>query len=136
MRLLCDGLDVGEVAVAATFSARLRGLLGERPVQRCLLLEPCGSIHTLGMAEPLEVAFCTADLEVIEVRTVPPWRPLVAVRGTRSVLEAAAGVLSSRGIKAGSRLIVSSGGRPLKDRAARRQAALADGADGGRDARR
>lgn len=123
LRLLCDGADVGVVAVAASFGARLRGLLGESPVRRCLLLEPCSSIHTLGMSEALDVAFCTADLEVLDVRTVPPWRPWVAVPGTRSVLEAAAGALSMMGVRPGLRLAVALDGRVLPDRRARRDAA-------------
>lgn len=64
--------------VARKFSARLRGMLGVRPgAWGCegLLLVPCGSVHTFGMAFPIDVAFFDRNGAVRGAeRGVPPGR--------------------------------------------------------------
>jgi uncharacterized protein len=91
---------------------RLRGLLGHRelPAGDGLLLRPTPSIHTWFMRFPIDAVFLTSDLEVIAVRPdMPAWR-MAARRGTRAVLELAAGEAGRRGVQPGSRLrIVASG---------------------------
>lgn len=58
---------------AFSFRARLRGLLGKRDFDGTLMLAPCRSIHTFGMAFPLDVAFVADDGTVIAVAMgLPP----------------------------------------------------------------
>lgn len=49
---------------------RLKGLLGTAPEDAPpVLLAPCSSLHTLGMAYPLDVAFIGRDGRVLATRT-------------------------------------------------------------------
>ena len=78
---------------------RLRGLLLTRPDARPVLLEGCASIHTFGMAYPIDVAFLASDGTcVLSVRGVVPGR-VVSARGATRVLErpACAGPWPARG---------------------------------------
>ncbi len=94
-----DGIPlVGAVEVAERFHARLRGLLGRAslPDGAGMLLRPCRSIHMWFMRFPIDAAFLDADLRVLRVvRHLRPWRIAVAPRGTRCVLETAAGGLAA-----------------------------------------
>ena len=64
-----------------TFPQRARGLLGRsvawlRP-DEVLVFAPCASIHTLGMREPIDVAFLSGTGTVLRSeRAVPPGRLL------------------------------------------------------------
>lgn len=75
---------------AGSFGRRLRGLLGTRPgdlAGGCILLDPCSSVHTLGMAYPIDVAFLDGDDAVMgSFANVGPGR-LVGMRGAARVLE-------------------------------------------------
>ena len=56
---------------------RLRGLLGRAPLDNGegLLIEPCPSVHTCGMAYALDIAFLDRTLRVVHrVSRLPPWR--------------------------------------------------------------
>lgn len=57
---------------------RLRGLLGsDAETAGTVLLQPCRSIHTLGMAYPIDVAFLADDGSVLSAwRSLPPGRML------------------------------------------------------------
>lgn len=75
-----------EGRAARTFAQRLVGLLGTRAGQTggaALVFERCTSIHTFGMAYPLDVAFVDARGVVRRIeRAVPPNR-LLSVRRKR-----------------------------------------------------
>lgn len=75
--------------------ARLVGLLGTGDLAReeALWLEPCASVHALGLRARVGCAFLDADGRVL--RVVDPLGParLAGVRGARAVVECAAGVL-------------------------------------------
>lgn len=105
--LLVDGCPVAPVEVAATFAARTRGLLGRDHLDGALLVRPANSIHTCGMRFPIDVALCTAGLEVIAVRRIVPWRVTRPRRGVRVVVEAEAGRLAAWGVRPGSALAIS-----------------------------
>jgi uncharacterized membrane protein (UPF0127 family) len=103
-----SGVGVGsKVAVADSWWHRFRGLLA-RPALKVgegLLLIGCGSVHTIGMTYPIDVAFVDADGRV--VRSYPrlrPWR--VGLGGDEAVhaLELPAGRLAETGTVAGDRL--------------------------------
>ncbi|WP_426574159.1 DUF192 domain-containing protein [Aquihabitans sp. McL0605] len=108
-RLLVDDRDVAHLEVAATRRARARGLLGRDAIDGALLLAPAGSVHTVGMRFPIDVALCTRGLRVVAVRTVPAGRLVLPHRGGRAVLEAEAGSFSRWGLGVGSQLTVGRG---------------------------
>lgn len=79
--------------------ARLRGLLGRRPLRgnaaEALLLVPCSSIHTFAMRYALDVVFLDADECVLDWQCdLRPWRAK-AQRRARHTLELAAGGLQA-----------------------------------------
>lgn len=81
---------------AGGFFERLRGLLFSHPLPEGfgLWFPGCTSIHTFGMNRPLDVAFLTAEGQVLAVHhAVAPWRVLAAPRGACATLECEAGVL-------------------------------------------
>ena len=96
------------VELANTFWTRLAGLLGRRflPLDRALLLDPCTSIHTLGMRFTIDIVFLDAAGRVIGYSDhVVPNRFRFAPKGTRSVLEIADGNRTNTGICLDDQLI-------------------------------
>lgn len=92
---------------AASFLARLRGLLGRASLAEgeALLLDPCGSIHTLGMRFPIDVLFLDEGGAVLAALAhLPPWRVPPPVRGARRVLELPAGTLGRTATAKGHRV--------------------------------
>lgn len=88
-----EGLVYGSFQVLEGWWPRLRGLLGPFEGARPVLLVRCRSIHTFGMAFPIDVALVRADGLVVRVaRALPAWRVL-GRRGTAYVLERPASVL-------------------------------------------
>ncbi len=80
----------GRARLLASPWLRLRGLLGTcrgDELARLVLLTPCSSIHTFGMAYAIDVAFVSAAGVVVgSLRGVGPWRVESAL-GARYVLE-------------------------------------------------
>jgi uncharacterized membrane protein (UPF0127 family) len=103
-----SGIQLGEsVAVADSWWRRFRGLVA-RPAMKhgdgMLLLE-CGSVHTLGMAYPIDVAFLDAEGTIVRhIARLGPWR--VGLGGPEAVhaLELPAGRLDETGMVPGVRL--------------------------------
>jgi uncharacterized protein len=100
-------LVASRVAVADSFRDRLRGLLARPPVQEgegMLLLE-CGSVHTIGMGYPIDVAFLDAEGRVVSsIAGLGPWR--LGLGGPEAVhaLELPTGCLGETGTVPGVRL--------------------------------
>jgi uncharacterized protein len=106
--LLRDGEVLASLEVAATPTSRMRGLLGRDGIEGALLLRPATSVHTLGMRFPLDVAYCDADLVVLEVvRGMPPWRMAAPRRRCRNVVETEAGAFDRWRLGVGDRLEVA-----------------------------
>ena len=106
--LIADQVRVECVHVASSMSARMRGLLGRRdlPVGHGLLIEACGSVHTVGMRFPIDVIFFDRAWQVRRVcRCVRPGRLMVwgGWRGLRA-LEVAAGWLDLDGVEQGTQV--------------------------------
>jgi uncharacterized membrane protein (UPF0127 family) len=102
-----------EVRIACSLRARLFGLVRERslPTRSGLLLSPARSAHTLGMRFAIDVVFLSRQMRVLGlVRLVPPWRVLLAPRGTGHVLELAAGQIAATGLKTGTFILVGPSG--------------------------
>jgi len=57
------------VRQATTFWQRLKGLLGTRllPLGQGLIIKPCSSIHTFGMAYPIDVLFVDSAHCIIKI---------------------------------------------------------------------
>jgi len=99
---------VERVEVAATLAARMRGLLARpQPAPGSgLLIEWCGSVHTIGMRYPLDLVFLDRTWRVTRVvHGVPPGRWWVW-GGWRAacVIEVAAGWLDTRQAAPGAEL--------------------------------
>ncbi len=103
-----SGIRVGSrIAVAESWWQRFRGLLARPPIREDegLLLLKCGSVHTVGMAYAIDVAFLAADGTVVRgISRLEPWR--VGLGGDDAVhaLELPAGRLDETGTVPGVRL--------------------------------
>ena len=94
--------------VASSSRARLRGLLDRRglPPGEGLLLRRCASVHTCFLRFPIDVGLLDGtDRAVRVVERLPAWR-LAGHRGTKAILELAAGEAQRRAISPGDRLFV------------------------------
>lgn len=98
---------VPQVWKAATAWERARGLLGRPPLQpgQALLIEPCASVHTIGMAYPLDLAFI--DRHGVVKKLVRGLRPLrfAAGAGARATLEMPPGALDACGLCEGDSVL-------------------------------
>lgn len=91
------GLDLATRAeVADTWYRRLVGLLGQGslPSGSALILEPCSSVHCVGMRFPIDVLFCDRDGTVLYARTLRPQRFSPIVRRARRAIELPAGTIA------------------------------------------
>lgn len=89
--LMANGTTLlNRVQSANTFWLRLKGLLGRTGLdpEEGLLIEPCNSVHTLGMKFAIAVVFLAADNRVLHlIPDMPPGKLSPVVRGARKVLE-------------------------------------------------
>jgi uncharacterized protein len=104
--LLRGGEVLAALEVAAGRSARRRGLLGRDGIDGALLIAPARSVHTVGMRFPIDVAFCDADMTVIDTACLPRNRLSRTRWRARSVIEAEAGSFERWGLRVGDRLEV------------------------------
>ena len=96
------------VYCARSFLSRTLGLLFARPLQtgEALWLEPCGSVHTLGMNYAIDVVFLDRERRIVDqVESLPPSR-LAGRRLARSVLELPARAARGLGLERGMELRV------------------------------
>ena len=83
-----------EAGVAATFLERLKGLLGCKGLLpgQGLLIKPCRSVHTCGMAFALDVAFVDPEDRICYLREeMLPYRFSPVIKEASYVFEAPAG---------------------------------------------
>lgn len=96
--------------LAETALTRMRGLLGRRnlPSGEGILLKPASSVHMAFMRFAIDAVFLDRDLRIVKIAAeLKPWRAAGA-RGSKSVLEIAAGEAARRGLTVGDRLTVDS----------------------------
>src|SRR5215213_268553 len=89
-----EGRAFVNVRIARTFGKRCIGLLNRSSlaVDEGLMLIPGGSVHTFGMRFAIDLIFLDGQFKVLKIAPrVRPWRAAIAPRGTRYVLELAAG---------------------------------------------
>ena len=111
MRLLReDGAVVCERCVVADNPwTRMKGLLGRRRLDdgEGLLIRPTGSIHMFFMRFAIDAVFLDRDMRVLKVSSdLKPWR-MAAKKGSKQVLEIAAGEAGRRGVEPGQRLVLA-----------------------------
>ncbi len=97
-----------QAAVADTFGARFKGLMGvsDFPMGSALHIVPCNSIHMFFMKIPLDVLFLDRALEVVAVLPAfPPWRVSRLYPSAHSVLELPVGAVGGSGTGVGDRLV-------------------------------
>lgn len=95
---------LASLEVAATRSARRKGLLGRDGIEGALLLQPARSVHSLGMRFPLDVAWCDRELQVLRVVRLAPYRLTRSVLRAHAVLEAEAGSFARWNLVVGDQL--------------------------------
>jgi len=89
---------------AATFVARLRGLLGRARLGEgeALLIEPCAAVHTFFLRFAIDVALLSTDLDVLRaVHRLRPWRATGDQAGAAMAVELPAGTLQRTGTREG-----------------------------------
>lgn len=95
-----------QAALADRFWSRARGLLGRNTMtaQEALLIAPCASIHTVGMAFPIDVLFLDSDGMILACH--PEVAPLRLLRHPRAhqTVEAQAGSIERLQLQHGQRL--------------------------------
>jgi len=93
---------------ANSYFLRLRGLLGrELHENEGLILTPCNSIHTFGMAYEIDAVYVDKNGVVLRVdESLARGKAWRGQRGAKSVLELMAGDAKKKGIQKGDRLEV------------------------------
>ena len=103
------------VRCARSFLQRFVGLLAHRRLaqDQGMLLMPGGSIHTLGMRFPIDAVFLDAQFQILRIAArLHPHRVATAPRGTRFVLEVAAGRADACSLQCGQQLVLRPGVTP------------------------
>jgi len=107
--LVREGEVLASLDVATSFRARTRGLIGQDAVEGALLLRGTRGVHTMGMRFDLDVAYCDADLVVLDTVRMRPWRIGRPRFAARCVIEAEAGAFDRWRLCPGDRLEVKGG---------------------------
>src|SRR3954464_5407453 len=102
--LVRGGEVLATLEVAASRSARSKGLLGRDGIEGVLLLQHARAVHTLGMRFPIDVAPLDGERAVLRTCTMQRWRLGRVVLKASAVLEAEAGTFAHWELKPGDRL--------------------------------
>jgi uncharacterized membrane protein (UPF0127 family) len=97
---------------ALSFWARSKGLLGTSSLDPGdgLLIEPCNSIHSIGMRYPFDAVFINREGKVLHIISrMKPSRLSRHVFGARGVLELPAGTVEATGTQKGDLLRIMVG---------------------------
>jgi len=98
-----------QTRVANTWIKRLVGLLPEKKLNEGdgLWIQPCSSIHTIGMRFPIDVVFLDKNHRIKKLgKSVKPFRFCASLKGTKSVLELPVGSIVSAGLQRGDKLLM------------------------------
>ncbi len=102
--LVCGDHVLCSLVVAADRRTRRRGLLDCDAVTGAMWFPSTRSVHTFGMRQPIDVAFCDLDGVVLRLRRVGPYRVTLPRRGVRQIVEAEAGAFERWTVAVGDRL--------------------------------
>lgn len=100
----------GRAEVADRFLERLRGLLGRSGLERgqALVIEPCSSVHGVGMRFAIDVLFLDAEDRVIHAMRLRRFGFSPMVRRARKAIELPDGTLQATGTQRGDVVRVTS----------------------------
>jgi uncharacterized membrane protein (UPF0127 family) len=112
--MICRNLTKGNVvvsklAVATDWEDRRRGLLGRTSLEpgEGLLLDPCRSVHTIGMKFPIDIVFLDRDMKVVGLKAeVKPGSLSNTCLKARMTLELPAGAAAAKRLELGDTLQV------------------------------
>ena len=104
--LVADGRVLASVEIAEAYRTRAKGLLGRDGIDGALLLRPARSVHSFAMRFPIDVAFCDADLVVLDIIALRPHRVTLPRWRARAVIEAEVGAFDRWGVHIGDQLEV------------------------------
>jgi len=107
VRGYCGDVVAESVFLATTFWQRLSGLLALPRLERGsgLWLEPCGSVHTLGLSYSIDVVFVDGNGRIGRIaHAVAPWRVALAPASCCAVLEMPAGAARAQCLAEGNKL--------------------------------
>ncbi len=98
---------IKNVLKTTSFLERTCGLLFRPQLGQddALLIEPCSSIHTLGMRYTIDIVYLDKTMKILKlVSAIGPWR-MSACRGANAVLELAANRIAQLQLVTGQQLI-------------------------------
>jgi hypothetical protein len=104
--LLRDGDVLCALEMADSPAERRQGLRGRNACEGALHLAGTRTAHTLGVRFPVDAAFLSADLTVLRVARLRPWRVALGGPAARSVVQTEAGSLERWGVQVGDQLEV------------------------------
>lgn len=112
--MICRNLTKGNVvasrlAIALTWEDRRRGLLGRTSLDpgEGMLIQPCWSVHTIGMKFAIDVVFVDRAMRVVGIQAeVKPGALNKSNRKAHSTLELPAGAAAARRLEVGDTLQV------------------------------
>ena len=104
--LLRDGEVLAALEVAETREERMTGLLGRQGIDGAILLRPARSVHSVGMAFTIDVAFCTKELVVLRTVCLRPSRMTRPSMRGGCVIEAESGAFARWKLHPGDQLEV------------------------------
>lgn len=99
--LVREGRVLAAAELAATRSARRRGLRRRDAMEGALVLRPCRQVHTFGVRFPIDVAHCARDGRVVRVARLRPRRVSRIVLRAAFVIEAEGGAFARWGLAPG-----------------------------------
>ena len=102
--VVCDRTEIAD-----TLWRRMRGLLGRAslPAGNGMFFKGESSIHSAFMRFEFDAVFMDRELLVVGLaERIPPWRARAA-KGTRNILELAAGEIARTGVAIGDQLAVT-----------------------------
>lgn len=102
--LVVEERVLASVEIAESWQARLRGVIGRDELDGAFIISPAKSVHTFGVNFPIDVAYCDADFNVLDVVTMDPNRLGKPRWKANVVIEAAKGSFEKWGVKAGDKL--------------------------------
>jgi uncharacterized protein len=103
-----DSVVCEETEMATNIFTRVRGLLGRSslPQGHGMFFRGESSIHSAFMRFDFDAVFMDRDMKVVGLSEhIPPWK-IRAAKGSRNILELAAGEISRTGVEIGDQLAV------------------------------
>jgi len=104
MNISINGHEIERVKHAQHWRQRLVGLLTTS--ESCftgIVIDPCNSIHTIGMRYPIDVVFADSDHVVVRIfKNVRPFKFCLGGRNARYTVELPTGSIEKYDINAGN----------------------------------